>query len=520
MGALRRGLPATAPELLMKSRLRFLPVVLGLLLLAPSSQSALRRYNVPPSPEAAAARAGLPEGCSEPAGPTWRAAVGRLRWVAYSSPNPMTRPGHYQPTAATIQLDLQALRAAGFDALVTYASGGVMGREFPGIAASLGFKGLILGIWNPRNAGEVRNALQAADATSIVLGYVVGNEGLYERARRPYALGEVCRAISELRQASGLPATTSEQYADYVNHPELMLVGDWLFPIAHPYWHANNDAVNAVAWQENRFAEMSNLTDRYVFFKEVGLPTSGAFGLDEQNHAGYYHALEKTAVQFVYFEAFDQPSKTGSGVEPHWGLFHADRRPKLAAWNLIGARPLTSIGMYDGWSRGCANGSDSVCAVEDAGELVNLGAGREHRRYRAGLVFDTDAIPEQALITALKLRVRAQGVEGRDPLKGGRQIRVQACPVSFGPLPGLAPNDFDSGAACAQMGVFRPTAVHGWYILEFDASAFAALNRSGLTKLLLSVVGDDRLRPGHIRLFSGEAAPENRPELVVRYEMP
>ena len=44
-------------------------------------------------------------------------------------------------------------------------------------------------------------------------------------------------------------------------------------------------------------------TDRYVFFKEVGLPTAGAFGLSEANQDLYYRGLARTDVHFAYFEA-------------------------------------------------------------------------------------------------------------------------------------------------------------------------------------------------------------------------
>jgi hypothetical protein len=73
----------------------------------------------------------------------------------------------------------------------------------------------------------------------------------------------------------------------------------------------------------------------------VGLPTAGdpAGRLSEANQKKYYFKLAKTDVKFVYFEAFDQPWKTHLPIEPHWGIFHADRTPKLLGLHLMGLQP-------------------------------------------------------------------------------------------------------------------------------------------------------------------------------------
>jgi exo-beta-1,3-glucanase (GH17 family) len=486
-----------------------------------SSQSALRRYNVPPPPEVAAARAGVPVSCSQPVGEDWIAKVNRLRWVAYSSPNFNAEPGYFQPTPEAVRADLTMLKKAGFNALVTYASVGVMIREFPAIAETLGFKGLILGIWNPRNQDELIKAAEAASATSIVLGYSIGNEGLYD-GRMPYDLPDLCEAIAGQRARTGLPVTTSEQFEDYEDHPELLLVGDWVFPIVHPYWHATKDAQEAVAWQKNRYGELARKINRFIFFKEVGLPTSGALSLNEENHDQYYRELGKTDVRFVYFEGFDQPSKTHSSVEPHWGLFYSDRRPKLLAWNLIGVRQFISTGSYDGWIRACARASDAGCDLDTTGSLLYLGSGPENRRARAFLVFDTHGLPGEALITSVKVKVLAQGVEGFDPLKYGRRVRIDICPQTFGRSPALRPSDFGVDLVCYFVGLFQVTPVNGWYNFDFDPAAFASINLSGATRLRLSIAIEEEasMKRGYIKFYSGDAETAYRPTMVVRYSIP
>jgi exo-beta-1,3-glucanase (GH17 family) len=232
-----------------------------------------------------------PANCSQPVDSAWIQKVERIRWVAYSSPNPKPEQGFYQPTREVMYHDLLALKKAHFTGLVTYSSFGVMGKEFLSVAESLGYDGIIMGVWDPTNAGELRNAKNAS-SSPIVLGYTIGNEGLDRRHDR-YSIAQLCLAMSDLRLATGRPVTTSEEIDDYYIRPALLAVGDWYFPNAHPYWHFTKFPAAAVRWEQEQFQRFSQKTQRFVLFKEVGLPTDGAFGLSEPNHDEYYRSLAK-----------------------------------------------------------------------------------------------------------------------------------------------------------------------------------------------------------------------------------
>jgi len=267
--------------------------------------------------------------------PQWVDKVSKSVWVAYSPPNGNPDRG-IQPTNDDIQKDLTALRRAGFSGLVTYGSSGILGREIVRLAQAAGFEGLILGVWDPFNQEELNNAISAANSP-IVLGFCVGNEGLHER----YEITDLALAIEKLHAATGKPVTTTEQIDDY-GEEALLTLGDWIFPNAHPYFHSQTEPVLAVRWTATAFDNLSKKTDRFIIFKEVGLPSAGdsAGRLSETDQDLYYHGLVKTSVRFVYFEAFDQPWKTYLPVEPHWGIFQADRSPKLVARRLIEQGPI------------------------------------------------------------------------------------------------------------------------------------------------------------------------------------
>jgi len=298
---------------------------------APTSALAPTAFSTP----ALASATPVPRGVS----PEWEGTVARLTWVAYSPPSADPNK-KIEATSDAIREDLAVLRSAGFTGLVTYSSAGAFGRDLPRLAQKQGFQGIIMGIWDPASAEEIATARAAANLP-IVLGYCIGNEGLGER----YQLPELSKAIDDLRTATGKPVTTTEQIDDYAD-ANLLQLGDWVFPNAHPYFHNKLDPEAAVRWTQAAYDDLKRQTQRFILFKEVGLPTAGdkEGQLSEANQDQYYRALAQTNVRFVYFEGFDQPWKTEPSVEPHWGIFHADRTPKLLGWRLMGKEPPTTPG--------------------------------------------------------------------------------------------------------------------------------------------------------------------------------
>jgi len=236
---------------------------------------------------------------------SWEQKITQIVWVGYfpltADPNQDT-----EATPEAIWEDLQVLRQAGFTGLVTYGALGIMGREFAEIAEAAGFEGLLMGVWDPNNTEELA-ATQAASDIAIVLGFCIGNEGLHRR----YQLPELMDAMQHLRDVTGKPVTTTEELHDYAD-ADFRLVGDWLFPNVHPYFSNVLNPERAVLWTQGAFKHLTKKNDKFVLFKEVGLPTAGDADekLSEANQKTYYVQLAETDVRFVYFEAFDQPWKT------------------------------------------------------------------------------------------------------------------------------------------------------------------------------------------------------------------
>jgi len=253
-------------------------------------------------------------------------ALYRTVWAAYAPTNfnPEASPP-VLPSEDSIREDLRTLRAFGFNGLVTY---GADVAAVPRIAEEVGFRHMLLGVWDPRNPQEIERVKEAA-ASSRVLGIIVGNEGLMFRR---YDLQTLRKAMDDMRRQTGKPVSTTEVIESYFTTRELVDWSDFLAVNAHPYFHQKRDPDQAVEWTVKAYENLvARVPDKPVVFKEVGLPTRGAEDVSEENQFRYYSLLSKTPVRFVYFEAFDALFKTGA-LEQSWGLFRADRTPKPAAW--------------------------------------------------------------------------------------------------------------------------------------------------------------------------------------------
>jgi exo-beta-1,3-glucanase (GH17 family) len=257
--------------------------------------------------------------------------------VAYQPRNYIPSPDTDGPALAQIRSDLRLLRTFGFRGLVTYGSKGAMGL-IPEIARAEGFDDIvIMGIWDLNSPEEWRNALAQA---SYVNGYCVGNEGLGKR----YDTDELESKMVFLKKATGLPVTTSEPIAEYFqgSHRDwLWQHSDWLFPNVHPFSDKPFDANRAVEWIVAHNDYLSALTGKDLIIKEVGFPTAGYPGLNEDAQLVFFDALKVAGLKFFYFEAFDQPWKSKllelSAIEAHWGLFDKNGNPKKFAVKLMGS---------------------------------------------------------------------------------------------------------------------------------------------------------------------------------------
>ncbi len=272
------------------------------------------------------------------------------RFVAYQPTSLRVLDGRVQPAdPADIRADLAVLRPR-FDALITYDA--IHGAEaIPKIAAALGFRALIIGVWNPADAAELDAALEAARRyPSLVVGLSLGNEAILAR-RSTFSATAAALAAARAR-APQLAFSTTEPFHLYEEPAAGALLGavDFLLVNVHPVfqqWFRGATDATAAQFVVNVVADLGQHFCGPILVKETGVPTAPASaGFSPERQAGFYAELRRrfapsSVRAFAYFSAFDAPwraydanpvagAPTGP-EEAYWGLYDSERRAKPAA---------------------------------------------------------------------------------------------------------------------------------------------------------------------------------------------
>ena len=159
-----------------------------------------------------------------------RRALASVRFVAYTprgfDPNAAAGP----VSAAQIRADLLLLKPA-FDGLVTYSSAQAF-DAVPSVAHELGFRAVVLGVWDPTSESELGLAIAAARAwPDTVIALALGNEGLFFARYDAAALAHAFERVR--REAPGLAVTTTEPFSSYLDplRAKEIPAQDFLLPV-------------------------------------------------------------------------------------------------------------------------------------------------------------------------------------------------------------------------------------------------------------------------------------------------
>jgi CSLREA domain-containing protein len=204
------------------------------------------------------------------------------------------------------------------------------------------------------------------------------------------------------------------------------------------------------------------------------------------------------------------------------------RRPQGAHCD-IGAyeAPLVMIfrsgGAQDGWVLESGENSNQGGAVHATAATFLLGDNGGNRQYLSILHFNTSALPDNAVIAGVRLRIRKQSVSGTDPFTTHQKMVVDVRKGAFSNNPALQAADFQAVASQAVAGVFvsSPTAT-GWYAVRLKLTAYPFINLTGSTQFRLRFKTDDDndAVADIIKFYSGDAPAANRPVLVIEYYVP
>jgi exo-beta-1,3-glucanase (GH17 family) len=182
----------------------------------------------------------------------------------------------------------------------------------------------------------------------IIFSLSVGNEACVDWTDHYVPVNRVVEFTRRVKKSAKQPVTFCENYVPWLSKLKpLAEIADFISIHTYPVWEYKH-IHEAMDYTRENFEIVANLyPDKPVVITEAGWATnSNGRGIhsdhvNEENQKIYYEDLmnwsEKNKTLVFFFEAFDEPWKGSSDPdepEKHWGLFHTDRTPKMAAENL------------------------------------------------------------------------------------------------------------------------------------------------------------------------------------------
>ncbi len=200
-----------------------------------------------------------------------------------------------------------------------------------------------------KNREEVAVAIELANEfPEIVWALSIGNETQAEWSGHKTPRDLLIKYLREARTKTTVPITTADDYSFWVaeRSQEVAKILDFIVMHAHPVWHAK-EAEEALSFMEEKYKAVKQAHPGHVIVVgETGWATGrNPEGREKDHVCGIMDeekqllacrelaawAKEQKVTTFM-FEAFDENWKGDSHpaeVEKHWGLFRADRTPKL-----------------------------------------------------------------------------------------------------------------------------------------------------------------------------------------------
>jgi CSLREA domain-containing protein len=185
-----------------------------------------------------------------------------------------------------------------------------------------------------------------------------------------------------------------------------------------------------------------------------------------------------------------------------------------------------SAGMKDGWVLESSEISNQGGMINSNAGTLRVGDEASNAQYRSVLSFNTAAVPDGAIISNVRLKLRPQSTVGSgDPLALLQGFKVDVKKGFFGSLVDLQKGDFQAGATHSY-GPFTPTLSNGWYMItltpaKVDINKLAT--NAGVTQIRLRFNIDDNndALANYLNLYSGNASTAGyRPILFVDWSNP
>ena len=206
-----------------------------------------------------------------------------------------------------------------------------------------------LAINRKKNDDKIQRLIDWANQfPDIIFSLAVGNEACVDWTDHYVPVQRVLEFTRKVKKQALQPVTFCENYVPWLSKLKpLAAEVDFISIHTYPVWEYKHIHEAIEYTRENYEAVFAFYPDKPIVITEAGWATnSNGRGIhpehvNEVNQKMYYEDLmnwaQKNKTLVFFFEAFDESWKGSPDPdepEKHWGLFHTDRTPKLAAADL------------------------------------------------------------------------------------------------------------------------------------------------------------------------------------------
>jgi exo-beta-1,3-glucanase (GH17 family) len=203
------------------------------------------------------------------------------------------------------------------------------------------------------NVNRIKKLIRMANQyPDIIFSLSAGNEACVDWTDHYVPVESVIRYVRMIKKGAKQPVTFCENYVPWLDKlKDLVDEVDFISIHTYPVWEYKNLHEAMEYTKQNFFAVADKYPDKLVVITEAGWTTySNGRGIcpsnvSECHQTVYYNGLidwsEEDVILTFVFEAFDESWKgSEEALEPekHWGLFKADRTPKLVMSELFSSK--------------------------------------------------------------------------------------------------------------------------------------------------------------------------------------
>ncbi len=176
---------------------------------------------------------------------------------------------------------------------------------------------------------------------------------------------------------------------------------------------------------------------------------------------------------------------------------------------------------YDGWVLEQDEDSGKGGTFDAGVATARVGDDDADRQWRSILHFNTAALPDDAVITGVTVRIKKEGIVGTNPFDTHGYLVVDIKAGAYRDNPALEKLDFHAVGSRGNVGRFIKTPSAGWYRAPLRAVSYPLLNLAGTTQFRLRFATDDDNdgTADYLNFYTGNYSA-NAPQLIVTYYVP